>query len=65
MKTLQRLGVLALLGTLVAATAAPVQAQAIGSTLVADELEGFSQTEASSFDDLFGRAVLVEFFAYW
>ncbi|HKX46425.1 MAG TPA: hypothetical protein VJP77_06960 [Planctomycetota bacterium] len=29
------------------------------------ELEGFAQTEAESYSDLFGRAVLIEFFAYW
>ena len=26
---------------------------------------GFGQTKAKSFDDLAGRAVLLEFFAYW
>ncbi len=29
------------------------------------ELEDFAQTEARSYDDFFGRAVLIEFFAYW
>ena len=29
------------------------------------EVEDFSQTEAKSFDDLVGRTVLIEFFAYW
>lgn len=31
----------------------------------AAELDDFAQTEAESLDDLVGRAVLVEFFAYW
>jgi hypothetical protein len=29
------------------------------------EAEGFTQTKAKSFDDFAGRAVLIEFFAYW
>lgn len=29
------------------------------------ELEGFTQTGAKSYDDMIGRLVLVEFFAYW
>jgi cytochrome c biogenesis protein CcmG/thiol:disulfide interchange protein DsbE len=29
------------------------------------ELSGFTGTEAASFDDLFGQAVLIEFFAHW
>ena len=29
------------------------------------ELDGFGQTKAKSFDDFAGRAVLVEFFAFW
>ena len=37
----------------------------IGKQLPAFELEGLSQSKASSFDELAGRAVLIEFFAYW
>ncbi len=37
----------------------------VGSSLPPVELEGFTQTKASSFDDFLGRAVLLEFFAYW
>ncbi len=37
----------------------------VGSPLPAVELEDFAQTEATSFDDFVGRAVLIEFFAYW
>jgi len=28
-------------------------------------LEGFTQTKAKSLDDYTGRALLIEFFAYW
>jgi len=40
-------------------------AQAVGSTLPPVELENFTQTDARSYDDLVGRAVLLEFFAHW
>ncbi len=36
-----------------------------GGQLPPVELEGFAQTKAKSFDDFTGRAVLIEFFAYW
>ena len=40
-------------------------AQGIGSAMPKVELEGLAQTKAASYDDYFGRAVLIEFFAYW
>lgn len=40
-------------------------AQSVGKMLSDVDLEGFSQTEARTFDDLTGRAVLIEFFAFW
>ena len=40
-------------------------AQGIGSKLPEIELEGFANTPAKSFDDFMGRAVLIEFFAFW
>lgn len=40
-------------------------AQSVGKTLGEVELDGFTQTGAKSFDDLVGRTVLIEFFAYW
>lgn len=44
----------------------PAAAQSIGSPLPDKiELADFEQTPAESFDDLYGRAVLIEFFAYW
>jgi hypothetical protein len=45
--------------------ALPAAAQGVGSQVTQIELEGYSQTKAKSFDDFFGRAVLIEFFAYW
>lgn len=50
----------------VAALAAAGRAQLVGSQLPEEiELEDFRQTEAESYDDLLGRTVLLEFFAYW
>ncbi len=36
-----------------------------GDKLPTPELEGFSQTDAESYEDYVGRAVLIEFFEYW
>lgn len=46
-----------------APTSAPEEAAAQRLPLAA--LEGFSQTRASGVDDLFGQALLLEFFAHW
>lgn len=40
-------------------------AQEIGTRVETVELDDWSQTEATSYDDLLGRTVLIEFFAYW
>lgn len=48
-----------------AALGAPAFAQGVGTKIPVIELEGYSQTPAKSFDDFLGRAVLIEFFAYW
>lgn len=48
-----------------AAFAAPSPADVVGKTVPPLALEGFTQTKARSADDLLGRAVLFEFFAYW
>ncbi len=45
-----------------AALVVPVRA---GGTLPAASLDDFGQTKAKSFDDFAGRAVLMEFFAFW
>lgn len=44
---------------------APAAAQGVGTPIPKIELHGYSQTGAKSFEDYFGRAVLIEFFAYW
>jgi hypothetical protein len=44
---------------------APAAAQDVGTPIPKIELEGYSQTGAKSFEDFYGRAVLIEFFAYW
>ena len=40
-------------------------AQGVGSKMPAVELEDYAKTAAKSYDDFLGRAVLIEFFAYW
>jgi hypothetical protein len=60
-----RLWLLALACSGLAMLARPAQAQAVGSKLTNVQLEGYAQTAAKSWDDFLGRAVLIEFFAYW
>ena len=44
----------------------PAAAQSVGTSMPDKvALEGFDQTPARSYDDFYGRAVLIEFFAYW
>lgn len=40
-------------------------AQGVGSAMPKVKLENLAQTAAKSYDDYAGRAVLIEFFAYW
>lgn len=54
----------ALLGLAAFTPPVPVEA-GVGSPLPEVKLEGFTQTKAETFDDFFGRAVLIEFFAHW
>jgi hypothetical protein len=54
-----------LLALAIGALALPTFAGNVGNPLPRPELEDFAQTKAKSFDDFVGRAVLVEFFAYW
>ena len=54
-----------LLALACAALAFPSFAGNVGNPLPPPELEGLAQTQAKSFDDFAGRAVLIEFFAYW
>ena len=64
MRTLHLLPLLAP-ALLWAATLAPAPPDAVGSPLPAVALEGFTQTKAASLEDYSGRALLIEFFAYW
>jgi hypothetical protein len=50
---------------LLCAFAAPAVAQGVGSKMPVVELEGYSQTPAKGFEEFTGRAVLIEFFAFW
>lgn len=50
---------------LLLALGAVAPAQDVGSSVGALELTDLAQTEAESFGDMVGRAVLLEFFAYW
>lgn len=49
---------LSLLGLARAQSSAPMPLPSV-------PLEGFSQTPAKSLEDFTGRALLIEFFAYW
>jgi hypothetical protein len=63
-----RIGLLSLALGALAICARPASAQAPGSKVPTDivqALQGFSQTPAKTFDEFVGRAVLIEFFAYW
>jgi hypothetical protein len=55
----------ALLSAFFLLTASPARAQGIGSPLPSIELQGFAQTGARSLADFHGRALLIEFFAFW
>jgi hypothetical protein len=37
----------------------------IGKPLPESQIEGFTQSPATYLDELTGRAILIEFFAYW
>ena len=50
---------------LTAAFAGPREDDLAGMRLPEIELDDYAQTEARSFEDFAGRAVLFEFFAYW
>lgn len=50
---------------LLAAFMLPIPCARAGGQLPPIELSDFAQTKAKSFDDFAGRAVLIEFFAYW
>jgi hypothetical protein len=63
-----RVGLLSLVIGAAAICAGPLTAQTPGTKVPTDViggLQGFTQTPAKSFDEFVGRAVLIEFFAYW
>jgi hypothetical protein len=41
------------------------RAQSVGSQLPPLQLEGLAQSKATTVQDLKGRALLIEFFAFW
>ena len=45
--------------------AAVAYADGVGSRVTEADLEDWAKTEAQSFEDFTGRAILIEFFAYW
>ena len=56
-----------MISTIVAAlvaTTGPALAADVGDKLEI-ELEGFTATAATSIEDFSGRAILIEYFAYW
>jgi hypothetical protein len=48
-----------------AALSLAAPAQDVGSNVSTLEITELAQTEAKTYDDFFGRAILIEFFAYW
>ncbi len=50
----------------IGALAVPADAQlSVGDRMPAVVLEDFANTTAKAFEDFAGRAILLEFFAYW
>jgi hypothetical protein len=45
--------------------AAPASQAEVAPRLPLEALKGFAQTPAEGIDDLFGQALLLEFFAHW
>ena len=66
MKALQRFvsGLALVVAAVLAAPALSAQAF-LNAPMPKVELEGYAQTKAAKFEDFSGRAVLIEFFAYW
>ncbi len=55
-----------LLGALAAVQPAPpLAADKVGTPLPVVEIEGLTQSPASTFEEFTGRLILIEFFAYW
>ena len=54
-----------ILALALAALSMPALADNVGTALPHADLEGFTQSPAKTFDDYLGRAILIEYFAYW
>ncbi len=52
-------------GALALCLGATAQADNIGKTLPEANIEGLTQSPAASMEELAGRVVFIEFFAYW
>ena len=50
---------------ILSATAGVASAQEVGTYLPSLDLKDFGGTQIGSYDNLLGRTVLIEFFAYW
>ena len=62
MKSTASLAIPLILGALAVSVGAQVR---VGDRLPPAVLEDFGNTQAKALDDFAGRAVLLEFFAYW
>jgi hypothetical protein len=66
MKLLRKALPALLLGLVCALSSPRLDAQSfLNAPLPKVELEGYTATKAARFEDYQGRAVLIEFFAYW
>ena len=54
-----------LVGALLLLSATVGFGQSVGKFITDPAIEGLAQTEARAYGDLVGRAVLIEFFAFW
>jgi len=65
MRNLSFLPLLAPALALAAAAPFALPGSGVGDPLPEAELEGFTQTGATTLSDYAGRAILIEFFAFW
>jgi hypothetical protein len=65
MRPIHLLPVLAPALALAAVLAPPLPSSGVGDPLPAATQEEITQSGASSLDDIVGRALIIEFFAYW
>jgi hypothetical protein len=65
MRPIHLLPMLAPALALAAVMAPPLPSNGVGDPLPPATLEEFTKTSAKSLDDYVGRALFIEFFAYW